>query len=52
MINDMIMMMIGSQKRHDLYQVCETGAGRVNSSYKLESKKVAENIDYDDDHYH
>ena len=31
---------IGFQKRSDLYQVCEST--RVNTSYKLDTKKVAE----------
>jgi len=39
---------IGFQRRNDLYQISDDGAGRVNTSYKLESKKVAETFSIED----
>ena len=41
---------IGFQRRNDLYHISDAGAGagRVNISYKLESKKVAETFSIED----
>ena len=41
---------IGFQRRNDLYHISDAGAGagRVNTSYKLESKKVAETFSIED----